>query len=252
MTSQTAPPVAWAGRLTPAVRMGLSIGVATGLYAISFGALAVAAGLSIGQTTVLSLLMFTGGSQFAYVGVLAGGGTGASATAAASLLGIRNAIYGVPMNALLRPRGWRRLAQAQLTIDESVATASAQDTHDEARRGFWAAGIAVYAFWNIFTIVGAFLGQALGDTRAWGLDGAAVAAFLGLLWPRLKGREPLAIAAVSAVATVLVVPFAPPGIPIVVAAAVAAIMTFVRSPRRPSARGRDERRHASRKKPEKR
>lgn len=224
------------GRLTPAVRMGLSIGLATGLYAISFGALAVAAGLSVAQTTALSLLMFTGGFQFAYVGVLAGGGLGPSATAAASLLGIRNAIYGVPMNALLRPTGWRRVAQAQLTIDESVATASAQDSPDEARRGFWAAGIAVYVFWNTFTIVGALLGQALGDTRAWGLDGAAVAAFLGLLWPRLKGREPLAIAAVSAVATVLVVPFAPPGIPIVVAAAVAAVMTWLQPRSRQVAR----------------
>lgn len=238
MSARSSRPAGRAGRLTPAVRMGLSIGVATGLYAISFGALAVAAGLSLAQTAALSLLMFTGGSQFAYVGVLAGGGTGtgASATAAASLLGIRNAIYGVPMNALLRPRGWRRLAQAQFTIDESVATASAQDTGDEARRGFWAAGIAVYVFWNIFTVVGALLGQALGDTRAWGLDGAAVAAFLGLLWPRLRGREPLAIAAVSALATVLAVPFAPAGIPIVVAAAVAAVMTWLQPRSRQVAR----------------
>ena len=54
--------------------MALSVSVATGAYGVSFGALAVAAGLDVWQTMVLSLLMYTGGSQFAFVGALAGGG----------------------------------------------------------------------------------------------------------------------------------------------------------------------------------
>ena len=115
---------------TPAVRMGLSIAVATGLYGISFGALAVAAGLSVWQAQVLSLLMFTGGSQFAFVGVLAGGGSGAAAVSAASLLGVRNAVYGMQMQRLLGLRGWRKWLAAQVTIDESAATALA-DIHLE-------------------------------------------------------------------------------------------------------------------------
>lgn len=211
--------------LTPAQRRGVSVGVATGLYGLSFGALSVAAGLSVAQTCALSLLMFTGGSQFAFVGVVAGGGGLASATAAASLLGVRNAVYGVTANAMLRPHGRRRFAAAHLTIDESIATASAAEDPDEERRGFWAAGIAVFALWNLFTLVGALLGDALGDPKAWGLDGAAVAAFLGLLWPRLRGRDPVAVAVVSAVVTVLVAPFVPAGIPVIVAAGVAVGMT---------------------------
>lgn len=201
--------------------MGLSIGVATGLYAISFGALGVAAGLTVGQTSALSLLMFTGGSQFAFVGVIGGGGGWSAATAAASLLGIRNAVYGVAMNEMLRPHGSLKPAMAQLTIDESVATASSQENPAEQRRGFWAGGLAVYVFWNLFTLVGAVAGAQLGDPAAWGLDGAAVAAFLALLWPRLKGRAPLEVAALCAVVTLLVTPLVPPGIPIVLAAAVA-------------------------------
>lgn len=212
--------------LSPAQRRGLSVGVATGLYGISFGALAVAAGLTVGQACVLSLLMFTGGSQFAFVGVVGGGGALASATAAASLLGVRNAIYGVTANAMLRPRGWRRFVAAHLTIDESIATASAAEDPVEERRGFWAGGVAVFVLWNLFTLVGALLGDALGDPKAWGLDGAAVAAFLGLLWPRLRGRDPIAIAVVAAVVTVAVAPMVPAGIPIIVAAGVAVAMTL--------------------------
>ena len=212
-----------APRLTPAVRIGLSIALATGLYGVSFGALAVASGFSVGQTAALSLLMFTGGSQFAFIGVIGAGGSGMAAFGAAPLLGIRNAVYGAQINRMLRPRGWLRPLSAQLTIDESAATAAGQDAPAEQRRGFWVAGVGVYLLWNLFTLLGALLGDALGDPRRWGLDGAAVAAFLGLLWPRLRAREPLAIAVTCALVTVLALPWAPPGVPILLAAAVAAL-----------------------------
>lgn len=208
---------------SPAVKIGLSIAVATGLYGVSFGALGVASGLGVWQTVALSALMFTGGSQFAFIGVVAGGGAGSAAFGAATLLGVRNAVYGMQMNRMLRPRGWRRLLAAQVTIDESAATAAGQLDPDEQRRGFWAAGLGVFALWNLFTLAGALLGDALGDPRRWGLDGAAVAAFLGLLWPRLRAREPVALAVVCALATVLALPRVPPGVPILLAALVAAL-----------------------------
>ena len=209
--------------MTPATRIGLSIAVATGLYGISFGALAVAAGFTLWQTIALSALMFSGGSQFAFIGVLAGGGAGSAAFGAATLLGIRNALYGAQINQMLRPRGGRKLLSAQLTIDESTATAAGQSALDEQRRGFWVAGVGVYLLWNLFSVLGAVLGDALGDPRQWGLDGAAVAAFLGLLWPRLRGREPVAIAVVCALVTMIALPWLPPGMPILLAALVAVL-----------------------------
>lgn len=216
---------------SPAVKVGAAIAVATGLYGISFGALAVASGLDVWQAVALSALMFTGGSQFAFIGVVAGGGGGSAAFGAATLLGVRNVVYGMQMNALLRPSGWRKALAAHVTIDESAATASGQTEPGERSRGFWVAGIGVFVMWNLFTVAGALLGDALGDPKAWGLDGAAVAAFLGLLWPRLRSGQPVALAVVAALVTVLAVPFAPPGLPILVAALVAGIWGwFVRGP----------------------
>ncbi|WP_010147368.1 AzlC family ABC transporter permease [Serinicoccus profundi] len=209
-------------RTSPATRAGLSIAVATGAYGVSFGALGAASGLGLLEVCALSLLTFSGGSQFAFIGVLAGGGTPAAAAGASTLLGLRNGVYGMQINALLRPRGWRRLAAAQVTIDESTATAVAQQDRAEQARGFWTAGVGVFVLWNLMTLVGALAGDALGDPRQWGLDGAAVAAFVGLLWPRLRGREPWAIATICAAVTVLCIPLLPPGVPILVAAAVAA------------------------------
>ncbi|MDR2254456.1 MAG: AzlC family ABC transporter permease [Arthrobacter sp.] len=198
----------------------LGLSVATGLYGISFGALGVAAGLNLWQVIALSALMFTGGSQFAFIGVLAGGGGGGAAFGASALLGVRNAVYGMQINTLVRP-GLTPLA-AHVTIDESTALALSQDDPRERRLAFWATGVGIWSLWNLFTVVGAVLGEAMGDPKAWGLDGAAVAAFLGLLWPRLKGREPWALAVVAGLVTALAVPLVPAGVPILVAAVVSA------------------------------
>lgn len=210
-------------RSSPGFRAGVAITLAVGLYGISFGALSVAAGLSTLQTCALSLLTFTGGSQFAFIGVVTTGGTPAAALGAASLLGVRNAVYGMQMNALLRPAGLEKLIMTQVTIDESTATAAGQDGIIEQRRGFFTAGIGIFVFWNLFTLIGALAGARLGDPKQWGLDGAAVAAFLGLLWPRLHGREPWAIAVTCALVTALAIPVAPAGVPIIIAAVVAAL-----------------------------
>ncbi|MBP2412914.1 putative branched-subunit amino acid permease [Arthrobacter stackebrandtii] len=216
-------------RASPAAKIGASIAIATGLYGVSFGALSVASGLSFWQTMVLSLLLFSGGSQFAFIGVVAAGGTGVAAMSASALLGIRNGVYGMQLNALMRPTGWRRFAAAHVTIDESTATATGQSEPREQKIGFWVAGLGIFVLWNIMTAVGAVLGDALGDPKQWGLDGAAVAAFLGLLWPRIKAFQPAAIAVVCAVVTLLAVPFVPPGVPILVAALVAGLIGWFRS-----------------------
>lgn len=213
---------------SPAAKIGASIAIATGLYGISFGALSVASGLSFWQTMVLSLLLFSGGSQFAFIGVVAGGGSGVAAMSAAALLGIRNGVYGMQINSLLRPTGWRRFVAAHVTIDESTATATGQTDPQEQKRGFWVAGLGIFVLWNIMTAVGAYLGGTLGDPKQWGLDGAAVAAFLGLLWPRIRAFQPAAIAVVCALVTLLAIPFVPAGVPILVAAVTAGLIGWFR------------------------
>jgi branched chain amino acid efflux pump len=201
------------------LRDALGIGLATGAYGLSFGALAVAAGLTVPQACALSGLMFTGASQFAFVGLIGGGAAAAAATAL--LLGARNGLYGLRLSELLGVRGPRRALAAQLVIDESTAMAVGRDSSAAARLGFWATGAAVFACWNLATLAGALAGAALSDPRALGLDAAAPAAFVALLAPRLDGREPRAVVAVAAAAALLAVPLVPAGVPVLVAAAVA-------------------------------
>jgi predicted branched-subunit amino acid permease len=202
----------------------VSVAVATGLYGISFGALSVAAGLDVPQTMALSLLMFSGGSQFAFIGVLGAGGAPGAAIATAGLLGARNGLYGVQVAPLLGARGWRRPLAAQLTIDESTAVGTAQRTPAAVRTGFWWTGVGVFVVWNALTLVGALLGDALGDPTRYGLDAAAAAAFLALLWPRLAGRLARLTAAAAILVALALTPLVPAGIPVLAAAAVALVV----------------------------
>ncbi|WP_442576166.1 AzlC family ABC transporter permease [Microbacterium sp. F51-2R] len=214
------------GEARRAARQGLGVALATSAYGVSFGALAVAAGLDIWQTCVLSLVMFTGGSQFAFVGVIASGGLAAApaAIASAALLGVRNAAYAMRMSPVIGSGFWRRAAASQFTIDESTAVSLAQTTTHARLVGFWVTGLGIYVGWNLSTLAGALLGDVLGDPKAYGLDAAAAAAFLALLWPRLRRRQAIAVGAAAAVVATVLTPALMPGVPVLVAAIVAVVV----------------------------
>lgn len=201
----------------------MAVGLATGLYGISYGALATAAGLDVWQAMVLSAVMFTGGSQFAFIGVISGGEAPFGAALAAILLGVRNTLYGLTLSPILPRGGLRGFARAQLTIDESAATSASGTTRAAQRAGFWSAGVWVYVFWNLFSLLGALIGQYASDPGAWGLDAAAAAAFLGLLWPRLRQGDLIAVAVAAAFVALVTTPLLPPGLPVLAAALVAVV-----------------------------
>jgi predicted branched-subunit amino acid permease len=200
-----------------------SVSFTVGLYGIAFGAAGIAAGFSLLQTCLLSLLTFSGASQFAVVGVLGSGGTAISGIATASLLGIRNALYGLRLSPILKLRGWKKVVGAQVTIDESTGVALGQsDLGEESmRHGFWLTGLGVYLFWNLFTLAGALGAQAMGNPAAWGLDAAVPAAFLGLVWPRLIGNFERALAASAMFLALALTPFVAAGLPIIATALLA-------------------------------
>ena len=213
--------------------ISFGVGFATGLYGISFGALSVAAGLDFWQTMALSLLMFSGGSQFAFVGVIATGAGVLPAVLSAWLLGVRNGFYAIRLAPIMSLSGILKPIGAQLTIDESNAVSLSQEPDlQKQRKGFWLTGIAVFVFWNLLTAAGALLGSVIGNPADWGLDAAAGAAFLGLIWPRLKESKLLLLAVVSAFTATLLSAFLPAGLPVLLTAGVAVLFWVVEITRR--------------------
>lgn len=193
--------------------------MAVGAYALSFGAASVAAGLSTLQTCALSLLLFTGASQFALVGVLGAGGGAVAAVAGALLLGTRNTLYAVRLTSLVPAAGPKRALAAQLTIDETTGMATAAPP-GLAPTAFWSTGVSIYLLWNTATLLGAVGAARLGDPGALGLDAAVPAAFLALLAPQVRTRPLLLTGLAGAGVAALAIPFTPPGVPVLLAALV--------------------------------
>ncbi|MEY3454210.1 MAG: hypothetical protein RLZZ147_335 [Actinomycetota bacterium] len=196
-------------------RTSLSVAFTVGLYGAAFGAAGVTAGFSILQTCLLSLLLFSGASQFAVVGIMGAGGSAISAIATATLLGFRNALYGLQLAPILKVTGLKRIISAQITIDESTAVSTMQENNDDKVRGFYLTGIGVYVFWNLFTYLGALGASAIGDPAVWGLDAAVPAAFCGLVWPRLKDKKQFLISALAIFMALSLTPISAAGIPII-------------------------------------
>ena len=196
-------------------RTSLSVAFTVGLYGAAFGAAGITAGFSILQTCLLSLLLFSGASQFAVVGIMGAGGSAASAIATATLLGFRNALYGLQLAPILKVTGLKRIIASQITIDESTAVSTLQSNDSDRKRAFYLTGFGVYIFWNLFTFLGALGASAIGDPSVWGLDAAVPAAFCGLVWPRLKDKRLFLISACAIILALLLTPITPAGIPII-------------------------------------
>ncbi|MFD6276716.1 AzlC family ABC transporter permease [Streptomyces sp. NPDC060209] len=238
MAEQTAPPQSTgapdargAGTEKPdgaVVRDALGVGIAVGLSGFAFGVTSAGSGLTLLQTCALSLLVFTGASQFALVGALAAGGNPYTAAAGAFFLGIRNAFYGLRLSQLLAlPRVLRPLA-AQWVIDETTAVTLPQPTRRAARIGFTVTGLTLYALWNLTTLVGALGAEALGDTDAWGLDAASPAVFLALLAPMLKNTTERVTAGLAVLLVLGLLPVLPAGVPVLVSALAAPVVLVLK------------------------
>jgi 4-azaleucine resistance transporter AzlC len=212
-------PDAFAGR-GAITRSAAGIGVYAGAFGVSFGAVAIAAGLEPIQAVTLSAVMYTGASQFALVAILAAGGSAPAAVIAAVLLGLRNAFYGVPVTNVLAPKGLTKLWAAHFVVDESAAMAVSQTERRAGRYAFWATGATLYVFWVLGTLAGAVLGSGV-DTRSFGLDAAAPAIFLALLLPQLTDGQKAVVALGAAAVSFGLISLTPAGVPTIAAAAVA-------------------------------
>jgi 4-azaleucine resistance transporter AzlC len=209
----------------------LGVGLATGAYGVSFGAISTASGLDVLQTCVLSLLVFTGASQFAFIGIIASGGNPVTGALTAVLLGSRNLFYGLSLAQKLNLKAPQRLASAHLVIDESTAMAVTRDTTRQSRLGFYWTGISIFILWNLMTFLGALAGEKIGDPQTYGLDAAVGAAFLGLLWPRLTSWHARLVALFGAAVALGLVPLTAAGLPIILGGGAAVVLGMLWRPK---------------------
>lgn len=199
--------------LRDVVRASVVIGVASGIYAVSFGVLSVSAGASVLQTCLLSLLVFTGASQFSAVSVISAGGSVASAVSGGLLLAARNGVYGLALSPSIKGSLARRMLAAQFVIDETTAMTSAAPDQRSKDWAFWSCAVMLFACWNLGTLVGALAGSSI-DPETFGLDAAFPVVFVAMVAPHLATRSGRRAALIGAAVTIVLTPFLPIGLPI--------------------------------------
>jgi predicted branched-subunit amino acid permease len=192
-------------------------------FGVAFGVAASDAGLEVWQASAYSLLVFAGSAQLAAVDVIGDGGAALAAVVAGVLLNLRCLAFGVVMAPSLGGPWWRRALWSQWMIDETTAVASAQTDAYWRRYGYLVTGAALFTTWNVSTLFGASVFASAGNVIVdWGIDATVPAAFLALLWPRLRPIDQRVTAIVGALIALALVPIAPAGVP-VPAAGLAAI-----------------------------
>ncbi len=219
-------PLRHRSHLAAGARAALPIGIVAVPFGISFGVLARDAGMGILAPIVMSVTTFGGSAQVAAASVLEDGGAVAAAIVAAILLNLRYLAVGISVAPSLRGPVARRIAEAQLAVDESWAIAQRDGRVDRDR--LVGAGMVLMAAWTGGTAIGAIGGSALGDPADYGLDAMFPALFLALLVAQLGSSRARIAAVAGALLALALTPLAPPGLPIVVAAAGALIAVRVR------------------------
>ena len=198
------------------VRASLPIAATVWFFGVSFGLLARTSGLGAVAPLVMSATTFAGSAQFAAASILGTSSGAVAAITAAVLLNGRYVPISISVARLFHGHRLRRLAEAQLIVDESWALSSRGDGR-YARGLLLGAGIVLYAAWVTGTGVGVVFGRALGDPKALGLDGAFPALFLALLIPQLATPRARLAALLGGAIALTLIPFSPAGVPIVAA-----------------------------------
>jgi 4-azaleucine resistance transporter AzlC len=209
------------------LRVVLALAAAVVAVGVSFGAIAVAAGLPGWLVSLSSVLVFAGGAQFLAVGLIAAGNP-LAAVAGGLLLNARHVPFGLAIADSVGGGWGARLLGSHLMVDESVAVALAQPDPVARRRAYWLTGATLFVAWNAGTLLGIVLGQHVGDPAALGLDAAFPAGLIALLLPNLRDRETRRVAVTGAAIAVLATPLLPAGVPVLLGLAALALLAVPR------------------------
>ena len=183
--------------MTEEKRRSFSAGLRTGLpimlgyvpIGIAFAVMARQAGLSVGQTCLMSLTVYAGASQMMAAGILAEGAGLAAIVLATFVLNLRHIIMSTCVMHRMEPAPLPlRLLAAFGVTDESFALFTT-DTRG-FRSVFFFLGIhaAIYLSWNLGTLLGALAMDLLPPILTASLGVSLYAMFISLLTPHLPGN----------------------------------------------------------------
>lgn len=194
--------------------------------ALTFGALAEPV-MGTVAPVLMSAVVFAGSAQFAALGILAAGGGPAAAVMTGLLVNSRFLPMGLAVAPGLSGGRLLRSLQGQAVVDASFAIAGDGQGHFHRHTLFGATAVQAVA-WVGGTAAGVGLGTRLPHPEVIGFDALFPAFYLALLWPELRNRRAVLVAAASAAVALLLIPITPPGVPVLAAVLPAVLLGWSR------------------------
>jgi 4-azaleucine resistance transporter AzlC len=187
-------------------RCSVPVALSAGAYGIVFGVLSRQVGLSLGEATLMSGMVFAGSAQLVALGIWATPLPAVALVVTTLIVNLRHLLMGAALRPCMAtvPR-FRRYLSLFFMTDETWALtlrASQQEGFDGAF--LLGSGLTLFTAWVGATILGHSVGAVIGDPAQWGLDFAGPAVFTALLTARWKGRADLIPWLTAAAVAVLV------------------------------------------------
>lgn len=201
----------WKSEFLAGMRTIAPIIVAAMPIGLVFGAVAASKGLSPLEATLMSAMVFAGGSQFVAMNIWTHPASWTALGFAALLVNIRHVLMGASLGRKLQAFSpLQKYVGVLVMADENWAMSEARARKTTLTPAYYA-GLAVpfYLNWVVCSLIGAVLGALLGDPTAIGLDFAFPAVFIVLVIGFWKGPATGLVLIASAVAAIAVHHFVP-------------------------------------------
>lgn len=170
-----------------------------------FGAVAVSKGLSAAEVTLMSVLVFAGGAQFAALESWTYPVPVVTLAFATLLINARHVLMGASLAPKMRATRFQKLLAFFVLTDESWALAERRALDRPITVAYWLASAVALPFaWVGSTTLGAVLGSLLGDPSRLGADFAFTALFIGLIAGFGRSRVTVVTVATSGIVAALV------------------------------------------------
>jgi 4-azaleucine resistance transporter AzlC len=171
-------------------------------FGVIFGTLVSAGPLAAWQGQLMSMSVYAGSSQFIAVGLVAGHAGMLVIWFTTLIVNLRHMLYAATLlpHVARLPARWRWTLGFLLTDETFAVMNGYYRRHPDAPFGHWyflGSGLAMYANWQSWTLVGLLFGAIFPQLQSLGLDFAMVATFLAIVVPQLN-RLPHFAAALAA------------------------------------------------------
>jgi 4-azaleucine resistance transporter AzlC len=167
-------------------------------FALTYAVTARSANLSLLETQLMSLIVFSGSAQFSAAGLFLLGTSGLAIVATTFVINVRHLLYSLSLGQRVKLTWLQRFVAAHFLTDEAFGITVASGRMNFAY--LLGAELSVFVPWNLSTLAGSLLSEAVPDPVALGIDFIFPVAFLALLIPLLRKRVDVLVALASGVA----------------------------------------------------